>query len=123
MKKKKILIADDEEVIRNIIARGLAKEPYDLVFAVDGAEAIAKAESESPDLILLDVNMPHTDGREAVHTLRQDPKCKDIPIIMVTGLGDPIDRFAGFELGVDDYVTKPFDIDVLRRRIRSILQG
>ena len=117
---KKILIADDEEVVQKTISRGLAKQPFTFVFASDGLEAIEKAQQETPDLILLDINMPHKDGREVIQDLRKNNLTKNIPVIMLTGLGEMMDKIAGFELGADDYITKPFDLTILLKRIQTI---
>ena len=117
---KKILLADDEEVVQKTISRGLAKQPFTFVFASDGLEAIEKAQQEPPDLILLDINMPRKDGREVIQDLRKNNLTKNIPVIMLTGLGEMMDKIAGFELGADDYITKPFDLTILLKRIQTI---
>ena len=119
---KKILIADDEEIIRKTVERSLAGQPFELIYAFDGVEALKKAGQEKPDLILLDIQMPHKDGRQVIQALRQAVETKSIPVIMLTALGDTLDKIAGFELGADDYITKPFDPKVLLRRIQTILQ-
>jgi len=120
---KKILIADDEETVHKVIARGLATQPFTFISAYDGLQTMEKTHQEAPDLILLDINMPHKDGRQVIQDLRHNPQTKNIPIIMLTGLGETMDKVAGFELGVNDYITKPFDVKVLCRRIQAVLQG
>ena len=119
---KKILIADDEEIVRNTIERSLKGQPFELIYATDGIEALEKANQENPDLILLDIQMPHKDGRQVIQDLRHNPETKTIPVIMLTGLGETMDKIAGFELGADDYITKPFDAKVLLRRIQAIFR-
>lgn len=93
---------------------------YNLVFASNGAEALAQAAEFTPDLILLDVMMPGMDGFEVCQRLRADPLLKEVPIVMVTALDDRRSRLRGFEAGADDFVTKPFDPAELRARVRTI---
>lgn len=119
---KKILVADDDEIVRKTVQRSLKDKPFELVFAVNGEEAVEKAGLEKPDLILLDIQMPRKDGREAIQDIRHNPETKSIPVIMLTGLGQTMDKLAGFELGANDYITKPFDTDVLVKRIQTAIQ-
>ncbi len=117
---KKILLVDDEQVVHATVQRVLNPR-YEVLAAFNGIEALENALQGKPDLILLDINMPEKDGRQAIQDLRQRPETKKIPVIMLTGLGQVMDKLAGFELGADDYITKPFDIDVLRARVEKIL--
>ncbi len=103
--QEKILVVDDEASIRQILATQLAIIGYDVVTANDGEEALKTFHQASPDLVVLDVMMPKLDGYNVCQKLRQK---SDVPIIMLTALGDVTDRFTGLELGADDYVVKPF---------------
>lgn len=116
---KKILIVDDEKNIVNIIAFNLKKEGYTVVTASDGEEGVAKAFSEDPDLILLDIMMPKMDGYEACRKIREK---KHTPIIMLTARAEEIDKVLGLELGADDYVTKPFGVRELMARVKANLR-
>ncbi len=115
-----ILIVDDEAMIREFLDALLATEGYNLAFATNGAEGLAKARELTPDLILLDVMMPDMDGFEVCRELRSDPGLTEIPIIMVTGLDDKESRLEGIEAGANDFVTKPFNGAELRARVRTI---
>lgn len=106
---KKILLVDDSSTILMMEKMILKKGPYDLVTAGDGAEAIEKAKSEQPDLILMDLVMPNVDGFEACRRLRGDVATRDIPVIMVTTRGEAENIELAFGIGVDDYVTKPIN--------------
>lgn len=121
MGKKKILIVDDEEHIHKIVKKILNAPGLDLFSAMDGVEAIRQAAEVQPDLILLDINMPHMDGNEVMRDLRKNDATRPIPVIMLTGNGEVIDRMVGYELGVQDYITKPFQMDDLRQRIESVI--
>jgi CheY-like chemotaxis protein len=114
------LIVDDTETGREILEALLYSPAYQLVFAVNGFEALEKAAAVTPDLILLDVMMPGMDGFEVCRRLRTDPRLAEIPIILVTALDDRNSRIRGIEAGADDFVTKPFDHAELRARVRTI---
>lgn len=115
-----ILIADDEAPLRGLIEALLSTEGYRLEFAENGRQALRMAEAITPDLILLDVMMPELNGYEVCRELRDSERLCDIPIIMITGLGDRSSRLAGIEAGADDFVSRPFDAVELRARIRTI---
>lgn len=119
---EKILLVDDEEFIHKIIRRVFEGSPYELFSAYNGNEALAKARELAPDLILLDINMPEKDGYAVVRDIRSNKKTKRIPIIMVTALGEVVDKVVGYELGVEDYITKPFDGEKFRKRIEIFLK-
>ncbi|WP_262315243.1 response regulator YycF [Lacticaseibacillus parakribbianus] len=116
---KKILVVDDEKPISDIVKFNLNKEGYDVVTAYDGEEALAKVESEEPDLILLDLMLPKIDGLEVARQVRKD---RDTPIIMLTAKDSEIDKVLGLELGADDYVTKPFSNRELVARVKANLR-
>ncbi|MEY3827712.1 MAG: hypothetical protein RLZZ148_2532 [Cyanobacteriota bacterium] len=103
--KEKILVVDDEASIRRILETRLSMIGYDVVTAADGEEALETFRNTDPDLVVLDVMMPKLDGYGVCQELRKE---SDIPIIMLTALGDVADRITGLELGADDYVVKPF---------------
>lgn len=116
---EKILVADDESAIRRILKTRLSMVGYNVVVAADGLEALEMFEKESPDLLVLDVMMPKLNGYGVCQELRTK---SDIPIIMLTALGDVADRITGLELGADDYLTKPFSPKELEARIHAILR-
>jgi len=118
--KSIILIVDDTETGREILEALLYSPDYQLVFAVNGFDALEKATAVTPDLILLDVMMPGMDGFEVCRRLRADAHLAEIPIILVTALDDRNSRIRGIEAGADDFVTKPFDHAELRARVRTI---
>jgi OmpR family response regulator RpaB len=117
--KEKILVVDDEASIRRILETRLSMIGYEVVTAADGEEAIERYHTEVPDLIVLDVMMPKIDGYGVCQELRKET---DVPIIMLTALGDVADRITGLELGADDYVVKPFSPKELEARIRCVLR-
>jgi signal transduction histidine kinase len=122
-RKFKILVADDKPDNVTLLSRYLQYEGYDHVVAQDGLEALDKVRDELPDLVLLDVNMPHKDGFTVLEEIRADPAVAHIPVIILTAARlDPADVQSGLNLGADDYVTKPFDRHELMARIRTKLR-
>jgi twitching motility two-component system response regulator PilH len=119
MTVKKILIADDSPSDRQFLLEKLSKHGYECVVAASGAEAIAKSKSELPDLILMDVIMPGTNGYEATRTITRDEMTRSIPVILCTGKDQETDRLWGLRQGARDYVTKPIDVDVLIEKIAA----
>jgi len=117
--KEKILVVDDEASIRRILETRLSMIGYTVVTAADVDEALSVYKKELPDLIILDIMMPKLDGYGVCQEIRKD---SDIPIIMLTALGDVADRITGLELGADDYVVKPFSPKELEARIKAILR-
>lgn len=115
----KILIVDDEERIRSVLAEYAEFENFEHDEAADGMEAIAKAKEENYDVIIMDVMMPRLDGFSAVKEIR---KTKDTPVIMLSARVEEYDKLFGFEMGVDDYVTKPFSPKEVMARIHAILK-
>lgn len=115
----RLLICDDEPGIRTVIRRYAAFEGYETTEAENGREACALCQDEDFDLIIMDIMMPVLDGCQAVKEIR---KTKDIPIIMLSARGEEYDRILGFELGVDDYVVKPFSSKELMMRIQAVLR-
>ncbi len=119
MSLEKIMVADDDVNICELLRLYLEKEQYNVVIANDGNEAIAKFNSESPELILLDIMMPGLDGWQVCREIR---KKSNVPIIMITAKGETFDKVLGLELGADDYVVKPFDAKEIVARIKAVLR-
>ena len=118
-----ILIVDDEEDIRELIAVNLLREEnYKLTQAVNGLDALEKARSDRPDLIILDLMLPEMDGLTVYKTIREDARTKDIPVIMLTALGRLEEKIEGLQLGADDYLSKPFSPKELMLRVRNIFR-
>jgi two-component system response regulator MtrA len=115
----RILLVEDDASIREITALGLRGAGFEVTTAVDGVEGLAKARSERPDLVLLDVMLPRMDGLEVCREIRRD---STVPVVMLTARGDTIDVVVGLESGADDYVTKPFEMAVLIARVRAALR-
>ena len=122
--KSKILIADDERDLVNMVGYNLEKKGYEIIKAYDGFEAWKMIEAESPDLIILDLMMPELDGWEICRLLRQSRKetLQNLGILMLTARAMPEDRVSGLELGADDYLTKPFSLSELMLRVDKIVQ-
>ncbi|MCH3914622.1 MAG: response regulator transcription factor [Acidaminococcaceae bacterium] len=118
-KQQKVLVADDEAQIRNILSIYLKKAGFEVVEAADGAEALVKVQSDKPDIIVLDIMMPVMDGLEVCKQVR---KISDIPIIMLTAKDEDDDRILGLEIGADDYITKPFNTREVVARVNAVLR-
>lgn len=114
----RVLVVDDEEKIRNVIKEYAKFEGYEIDEAADGMEAIAKCKSEDYDIIVMDVMMPKLDGFSSIKEIK---KHKDIPVIMLSARGEEYDKLFGFEIGVDDYVVKPFSPKELMARIHAVI--
>jgi CheY-like chemotaxis protein len=106
---RRVLVVDDSQVIRELIAVNLELEGFDVTIAGDGEEALALVAQQRPDVITLDVVMPRLDGFETAARLRADPSYADIPLVLVTARAAAADLARGDELGVDGYLTKPFE--------------
>lgn len=119
----KILVVDDEPDVVSTIQCRLEWCQYEVITAADGQEGLKKAESERPDLILLDTSMPVMNGHEMLERLRKHPELNDIPVIMVTALCEPHDIATASSYGVSDYVAKPFDITELIDKITKALEA
>jgi two-component system, OmpR family, alkaline phosphatase synthesis response regulator PhoP len=121
MAKGRILVVDDEIYIVHILDFSLGMEGYEVLTALDGEQALEKARTEKPDLIVLDIMMPKLDGYETCKRLKADPEIKDVPVILLSAKGRNVDQKVGFEVGADDYITKPFSPRKLVERINAIL--
>lgn len=119
MDGKKILIVDDEKNIRNVIKEYAKFDGFETFEAEDGMQAVEMCRTQDFDLIIMDIMMPKLDGYSAVREIR---KTKQIPVIMLSARGEEYDKLFGFELGVDDYVTKPFSPKELLARIRAVMK-
>ncbi|MEM9452730.1 MAG: response regulator transcription factor [Myxococcota bacterium] len=120
---EQILIVEDEADLANIVAFNLEQEGFRPQIASSGAEALEKIRGDQPpDLVVLDLMLPDISGTEVCRQLRQGSDTRRIPVLMLTAKTDPIDRVVGFEVGADDYVTKPFSVRELVLRIRAILR-
>lgn len=118
----KILIIDDDTAINELIKINLELQGYETTQAFNGIEGFAKAKQEEPSLIILDVMMPEVDGFTVAQRIRQCPETAEVPILMLTALSQLNDKVNGFNIGVDDYLTKPFEIDELIVRVRALLK-
>jgi two-component system alkaline phosphatase synthesis response regulator PhoP len=122
MANEHVLAVEDEEDILELVRYNLEKEGYRVTGVVSGEEALRRARSQPPDLIVLDLMLPGMDGLTVCRELKQDAKTRDLPIIILTAKGEEADIVAGLELGADDYVTKPFSPRVLLARVRAVLR-
>lgn len=120
--KAKVLIADDEPDILEILKYNLVKEGYEVVTAKDGDEAIEKARATLPDLIILDIMMPKKSGVEACEILRAQPALKDTLIMFLTALNDEATQIKGLSMGADDYISKPVSPNVFLSKVQSLLR-
>jgi DNA-binding response OmpR family regulator len=116
----RILLVDDEQPIQTLLSFPLQRDGYEVVQAVDGAEALARYSEQVFDLVVLDVMLPRMDGLEVCRRLRA--KGETVPIIMLTAKSEEIDKVLGLELGADDYITKPFSMREFRSRVKAALR-
>ena len=117
----KILIVEDNPENWDMLARRLKRRGYEVVIAVDGVQAVAMSTSESPDLILMDMNLPELDGWEATRQIRAQLTTQHLPIIALTAHGMPTDRARSLEVGCDDHHTKPVELTTLLAQIEARL--
>ena len=118
----KILIVDDEQDIVELISYNLGKEGFSTIKAYDGEAAIGLVRSGKPDLMILDLMLPKMNGLDVCKAIRRNPETANLPIIMLTAKANEVDKIIGLEIGADDYVTKPFSIQELIARVRTILR-
>lgn len=119
----KILLVEDNDMNRDMLSRRLARKGYEVVVAVDGQEGVARAETEQPALILMDMSLPVLDGWEASRKLKASPATRAIPIIALTAHAMSGDREKALEAGCDDFDTKPIELDRLLGKIQALLGG
>jgi len=122
MAKETILVVDDEEDILELVRYNLNKDGYKITSAMTGEDALKKARSETYDLIILDLMLPGIDGLEVTRKLKDNPKTRSVPVVMLTAKGEESDVVVGLELGADDYITKPFSPRILTARVRAVLR-
>ena len=118
----RILVVEDEQDVAELLRYHLLKEGYDVVVAANGTDAVKRARDVRPEVILLDIMVPQLNGWEVCRRLKSDTETRAIPIIMVTGRVEEGDKVLGFELGADDYVTKPFSPRELVARVRAVVR-
>jgi len=116
-----VLVADDDELIRELVQFRLERSGYDVVVAADGEEALRLAAERTPDLAVLDVMMPRVNGYDVVRRLRADAATRGVKVILLTARAREADVAQGFEAGADDYLTKPFSPQELRARVGAVL--
>jgi CheY-like chemotaxis protein len=117
----KILIAEDERDIRDLVAFTLRFAGHEVVVATNGEEAVEMAAQVSPDLVIMDVRMPRMTGYEACKAMKADPQLKDIPVVFLTARGQESEIQQGFEAGAEEYLLKPFAPDQLTNRVKEVL--
>lgn len=122
MENIKILVVDDDVAINELIKVNLELSGYKVFQAFEGTTAFAVTKQELPDLVVLDVMMPDIDGYTVAQRIRLNESTKNTPIIMLTALSQLNDKAKGFDIGIDDYIVKPFEIDELKMRIRALLK-
>ena len=121
MSRGRILVVDDEIYIVHILDFSLGMEGYEVITALDGEEALAKATESTPDLIVLDIMMPKMDGYETCKALKANEHTKNIPVILLSAKGRNVDMQTGYDVGADEYITKPFSPRKLVDRINTML--
>jgi DNA-binding response OmpR family regulator len=119
MVKNRILVVDDETKITDVLRLYLERDGFQVATAASGKQAIERTSTYRPDLIILDLNLPDIDGLEVCRSIRKD---SNVPVIMLTGRGEEVDKIVGLELGADDYVTKPFSAREIVARVKAVLR-
>ncbi len=117
----KVLVIDDDPVILELLRVNFEIESFEVVMARDGREGLEKARTENPDVVLSDIMMPRLDGLELVSILREDPRTRTLPIILLSAKAQNAEVQQGLDMGADDYVTKPFDPLELIDRVNAVL--
>jgi two-component system phosphate regulon response regulator PhoB len=120
MPKAKVLVIEDDRSLAEVLSYNLKAAGYEVLVATDGQDGLLKAETKSPDLVVLDLMLPVVDGLDVCRRLRAQPTTREIPIVMLTAKAEESDEIVGFSLGADDYVTKPFSVKILLERIKAL---
>src|SRR5262249_3066483 len=116
----RVLLIEDERDLTNILSYNLEREGYEVIVAHDGQEGLRKAQTQLPDLIILDLMLPVLSGLDVCREIRSGERTKNTPIVMLTAKAEETDQVVGFSMGADDYVTKPFSVKVLLQRIKAL---
>ena len=119
MERMKVMLVDDDDNVRKVVERLIRKEAYDFCYAANGEDALEMYTRENPDIIILDVMLPEIDGFEVCRRIREK---SSVPIILLSAKGDIVDKSVGFNMGADDYITKPFSPVELALRIKAIFR-
>lgn len=122
MNPQTLLIVEDERSLSEVLAYNLEKEGFRVVTATDGQDGLRKAQSLVPDLVILDLMLPVLDGLQVCRQLRSDPRTQHVRILMLTARNEEVDEIVGFNMGADDYVSKPFKLKPLLHRIKALLR-
>lgn len=122
MKQQTLLVVEDERSLSEVLTYNLEKEGFRVATASDGQEGLRKAQTLLPDLVILDLMLPILDGLQVCRQLRSDPKTQHLRILMLTARSEEVDEIVGFNMGADDYVTKPFKLKPLLHRIKALLR-
>ena len=122
MPKHQILVIEDERDLVEVLTYNLTKEGYDVISANDGKEGLQRAQLNQPDLILLDLMLPGMDGLEVCRQIRFDSRTQNCRVLMLTARSEDVDEIVGFNMGADDYVTKPFKVKPLVHRVKALLR-
>jgi two-component system phosphate regulon response regulator PhoB len=117
-----VLVVEDEAAITTLLRYNLEKQGYRVAEAADGEEALTRIQEQQPDIVLLDWMLPLLSGIEVCRQIRRKPATRDLPVIMVTARTEDHDAVRGLNIGADDYITKPFNIDALLARVRALLR-
>lgn len=121
MKRRRVLVVDDEEDVINVLRLVLSKSGYDVITAASGMDGLMRAQSESPEAILLDIMMHEMDGWEVLKLLKLDDATRNIPVIILSARVEPKDKIRGLQEGAVDYVTKPFAVREILEKMSAIL--
>jgi two-component system, OmpR family, phosphate regulon response regulator PhoB len=122
MSKQTILIIEDERALVEVLTYNLRKEGFEVLSATDGQDGLRRAQTTLPDLVVLDLMLPVIEGLEVCRVLKSGVRTRDIPLLMLTARSEEVDEIVGFQMGADDYVTKPFKIKPLIQRIKALLR-
>src|SRR3954470_1442333 len=120
MPRMRILLIEDERDLTDVLSYNLRREGYETAVAHDGQEGLRKAQTQLPDLIILDLMLPGLSGQEVLKAVRAGERTRDIPVIILSARAEETDQVVGFSIGADDYVTKPFSVKVLLQRIKAL---
>lgn len=122
MSSQTVLIVEDEPSLVEVLSYNLEKEGFEVLTASNGREGLERARSALPDLVILDLMLPHVDGLQVCSQLRSDPRTQSIRVLMLTARSEETDEVVGFNVGADDYVTKPFKVRPLIHRVKALLR-